>query len=89
MVFLMITASEFPFLKRRFSDIFGQDLQRYMDAKMLIVCRALMFDVVKFCDWLESKYPAECRADGTSYKDIVLAKFGKGGVELIEKLISE
>lgn len=48
-----------------------------------------MFDVVKFCDWLESKYPAECRADGTSYKDVVLAKFGKGGVELIEKLISE
>lgn len=85
----MITASEFPSLKRRFSDIFGQDLHRYIDAKMLIVCRALAFDVVKFCDWLESKYPTECRVDGTSYKDVVLVKFGKGGVGLIEKLISE
>ena len=85
----MITASEFPSLKRRFSDIFGQDLQRYMDAKMLIVCRALMFDVVKFCDWLDSKYPAECRADGTSYSDVVRKHFGDKGVQLIEKLISE
>lgn len=85
----MIKISEFPSLKRRFSDIFGQDLQKFMDAKMLIVCRALMFDVVKFCDWLDSKYPTECRADGTSYKDVVAAKFGKGGVELITELISE
>jgi len=56
---------------------------------MIIVCRALMFDVVKFCDWLEKKYPAECQANGISYKNVVEAKFGKRGVELITKLISD
>ncbi len=85
----MIVVAEFPQLKNEFSNIFGQELERYMDARMLIVCRALMFDVVEFCDWLERKYPNECKADGVSYKDVVFSKFGKGGVKLIEKLISD
>ena len=85
----MITASEFPYLKSQFCNIFGLELQEYMDIRMIVVCRALMFDVVKFCDWLEKKYPTECQKDGTSYKDVVEAKFGKRGVELITKLISD
>ncbi len=85
----MIVAAELPYLSSKFRNIFGQELDRYMDARMLIVCRALMFNMVKFCDWLESKYPNECKADGVSYKDVVCSKFGKGGLELIEKLISD
>lgn len=83
----MITASEFPVLKTQFCNIFGIELQEYMDARMIVVCRSLMFDVGKFTDWLERKYPKECQKEGASYKDVVLAKFGKRGMELITKLI--
>ncbi len=83
----MIDVSEFPIFKTRFCNIFGLELQEYMDMNMLIVCRSLMFDVCKFTDWLEWKYPKECQMESASYKDVVLSKFGKSGVELITKLI--
>lgn len=56
--------------------------------RFLLVRKELVFNLLKFTDWLEERYPDECSMDGVSYNEIVERKlFGKRGVKMIKKLI--
>lgn len=67
--------------------IFGISFGKFIDMRFLLARKELVFNLLKFTDWLEECYPDECSIDGVSYNAVVERKFGKRGVKMIKKLI--
>ena len=82
----MINPCDYAFLARQFKEVFHLDLNKFFCAQFLIFGKAIIFDTPKFCDWLERKFPIECKQDGVSYADVVRLKFGEKGTNLIRRL---
>lgn len=55
--------------------------------RFLLARKELVFNLLKFTDWLEVRYPDECFIDGVSYNAVVERKFGKQGVKMIKELL--
>ena len=70
-----------------FQKIFGVSFGKFVDMRFLLARKELVFNLLKFTDWLEECYPDECSIDGVSYNAVVERKFGKRGVKMIKKLI--
>jgi hypothetical protein len=70
-----------------FQRIFGENFGKFIDMRFLLARRELVFNLLKFTDWLEERYPDECSIDGVSYNEVVERKFGNRGVKMIKKLI--
>lgn len=84
---MKIEPSELLPIGNEFQKIFGISFGKFIDMRFLLVRKELVFNLLKFTDWLEERYPDECSIDGFSYNEIVERKFGKRGVKMIKKLI--
>ena len=84
---MKIEPSEFLPIGNEFQKIFGVSFGKFIDMRFLLVRKELVFNLLKFTDWLEERYPDECSIDGVSYNEVVERKFGNRGVKMIKKLI--
>lgn len=84
---MFIEAKDFMPMANEFRKVFGLNLGKYIVFKMMLAKKVLMFDLVKFCDWLEERYPSDCKVDGVSYSEIVRKRFGERGEKLIKKIL--
>ena len=84
---MKIEPSEFLPIGNEFQKIFGISFGKFIDMRFLLARKELVFNFLKFTDWLEECYPDECSIDGVSYNAVVERKFGKRGVKMIKKLI--
>ena len=84
---MKIEPSEFLPIGNEFQKIFGISFGKFIDMRFLLARKELVFNLLKFTDWLEECYPDECSIDGVSYNAVVERKFGKRGVKMIKKLI--
>ena len=84
---MKIEPSELLSIGNEFQRIFGESFGKFIDMCFLLAWKELVFNLLKFTDWLEERYPDECSIDGVSYNEVVERKFGKQGVKLIKKLL--
>lgn len=84
---MKIEPSELLSIGNEFHRIFGESFGKFIDMCFLLARKELVFNLLKFTDWLEERYPDECSIDGVSYNEVVERKFGKQGVKLIKKLL--
>lgn len=84
---MKIEPSELLSIGNEFQRIFGESFGKFIDMCFLLARKELAFNLLKFTDWLEERYPDECSIDGVSYNEVVERKFGKQGVKLIKKLL--
>lgn len=84
---MKIEPSELLSIGNEFQRIFGESFGKFIDMCFLLSRKELVFNLLKFTDWLEERYPDECSIDGVSYNEVVERKFGKKGVKLIKKLL--
>lgn len=84
---MKIEPSEFLPIGNEFQKIFGVSFGKFIDMRFLLARKELVFNLLKFTDWLEERYPDECSIDGVSYNAVVERKFGKRGVKMIKKLL--
>lgn len=84
---MLIEPKDFLSIANEFRKVFGLNLGKYIVFKMMLAKKVLMFDMLKFSDWLEERYPDDCKADGVSYSDVVRKRFGERGENLIKKII--
>ena len=84
---MKIEPSEFLPIGNEFQKIFGVSFGKFIDMRFLLARKELVFNLLKFTDWLEERYPDECSIDGVSYNAVVERKFGNRGVKMIKKLI--
>ena len=84
---MKIEPSELLSIGNEFQRIFGESFGKFIDMCLLLARKELVFNLLKFTDWLEERYPDECSIDGVSYNEVVERKFGKQGVKLIKKLL--
>lgn len=84
---MKIEPSELLPIGNEFQRIFGESFGKFIDMCFLLARKELVFNLPKFTDWLEERYPDECSIDGVSYNEVVERKFGKQGVKLIKKLL--
>ncbi len=83
---MKIEPSELLAIGNEFQRIFGENFGKFIDMRFLLARRELVFNLLKFSDWLEERYPDECSIDGVSYNEVVERKFGNRGVKMIKKL---
>lgn len=84
---MKIEPSEFLLISKGFQRIFGISFGKFIDMRFLLSRKELVFNLLKFTDWLEERYPKECSTEGVSYNAVVERKFGKRGVKMIKKLL--
>lgn len=84
---MKIDPNEFLPIGNEFQKIFGVSFGKFIDMWFLLTRKELVFNLLKFTDWLEVRYPDECFIDGVSYNAVVERKFGKQGVKMIKKLL--
>lgn len=84
---MLIQPSDFMPISNDFQRIFGVSFGKFIDMRHLLARKELVFNLLKFTDWLEKHYPLDCSIDGVSYEMIVERKFGNRGVKMIKKLI--
>lgn len=83
---MRIEPCEFLPIGNEFQKIFGVSFGKFIDMRFLLARKELVFNLLKFTDWLEVRYPDECFIDGVSYNAVVERKFGKRGVKLMSPL---
>lgn len=84
---MFIEPKDFMPIASEFRNVFGLDLGKHIVFKMMLAEKVLMFNMIKFCDWLEERYPEDCKVEGASYSDVVRKRFGERGENLIKKII--
>lgn len=84
---MKIDPNELLSIGNEFQRIFGESFGKFIDMCFLLARKELVFNLLKFTDWLEERYPDECSIDGVSYNEVVERKFGKQGFKLIKKLL--
>lgn len=84
---MKIESSDFLPIGNEFQKIFGVSFGKFVDMRFLLVRKELIFNLLKFTDWLEECYPDECFIDGVSSNEVVERKFGNRGVKVIKKLL--
>ena len=69
---MKIEPSEFLPIGNEFQKIFGISFGKFIDMRFLLARKELVFNLLKFTDWLNA---------------VVERKFGKRGVKMIKKLL--
>lgn len=67
---MKIEPSEFLPIGNEFQKIFGVSFGKFIDMRFLLARKELVFNLLKFIDWLEERYPDECSIDGVSYNAV-------------------
>lgn len=68
---MRIEPSEFLPIGNEFQKIFGVSFGKFIDMRFLLARKELVFNLLKFTDWLEVRYSDECFIDGVSYNAVV------------------
>ena len=84
---MRIEPGEFLPTGNEFQKIFGVSFGKFIGMRFLLARKELVFNLLKFTDRLEERFPYECSIDGVSYNAVVGRKFGKRGVKMIKKLL--
>lgn len=69
---MKIDPNELLPIGNEFQRIFGESFGKIIDMRFLLARKGLVFNLLKFMDWLEERYPNECSIDGVSYNAVVV-----------------